>query len=118
MRAREAGLTAFLAVQCGRPPEPAVPTLEPLVGAPAARPPSEARPSEKIRLCSWNIAKLSHGDAKDFGVIRAVLEENWDLAAIEEVMQKAGGHPGYENLMTALGDDWSGWPPGRRSRGP
>jgi len=37
-----------------------------------------------------------------------VLEDHCDLAAIVEVMQKAGGHPGYEQLRAALGTGWSG----------
>ena len=103
MRKWNAVWLALLAVQCARLPELRVPTPAPPTG-----PAREARALAKIRLCSWNLKKLGHGDAKDFGVIRAVLDENCDLTAIVEVMQRAGGHPGYEALMTSLGDGWSG----------
>lgn len=107
MLAPRAGLIALLAIQCARPPEPEAPTRAQPLGDPA-RPHSETRALTTIRLCSWNIKKLGHGENKDFGVISAVIEENCDIAAIVEVMQKAGGHPGYETLMAALGDSWSG----------
>jgi hypothetical protein len=102
-----AGWIALLGVQCARPPEPGVPTWAPPMGV-SAQPPHEARTPLKLQLCSWNLKKLGHGDNKDFGVIRAVLDENCDLAAIVEVMQRAGGHPGYEGLLARLGDEWSG----------
>jgi hypothetical protein len=65
MRAWEAGLIALLAVQCGGPPQPMVPTPASLVGAPEAQPAQPSRAS-KIRLCSWNLKRLRHGVTDDF----------------------------------------------------
>lgn len=70
-------------------------------------PPSDAIPSP-LRLCSWNLKKLGHGDAKDYPTIAAILDSECDAAVVIEVMQKGGTHPGYDALLDALGRSWSG----------
>jgi hypothetical protein len=63
---------------------------------------------ELIRLGSWNIKKLGHGNSKNYTLVAQVIESNFDLLVVVEVMQKGGGHPGYEALLSALGSDWTG----------
>lgn len=64
--------------------------------------------SAELRLGSWNIRKLGHGDNKNFPLVAEVIESHFDIVAIVEVMQKAGGHPGYDSLIVALGQGWNG----------
>jgi hypothetical protein len=61
-----------------------------------------------IRLGAWNIKKLGHGTSKDFPLVASVIESNFDILAVIEVMQKGGDHPGYDDLINALGTNWSG----------
>ncbi|MFC1896614.1 SH3 domain-containing protein [Thermodesulfobacteriota bacterium] len=61
-----------------------------------------------IRLGSWNIKKLGHGSSKDYALLAQVIGSNFDVLAVVEVMQKQGGHPGYDALLSALGPDWDG----------
>lgn len=63
---------------------------------------------ELIRLGSWNIKKLGHGTSSNFSRIAQVIESNFDVLAVVEVMQKKGGHPGYETLLSKLGSGWNG----------
>lgn len=65
-------------------------------------------PPTEIRLGSWNIRKLGHGANKDFARVAQIIETNFDIVAIVEVMQKAGGHPGYDSLLAQLGPSWFG----------
>jgi len=51
---------------------------------------------------------LGHGDSKDYEAVARVIMENCDIAAIVEVMQKQGGHPGYDRLLQELGSGWAG----------
>ena len=95
---------ALVAIGCGGTPSAGLPVAPP--PAPAAEAP--APPRAQIRLCAWNIAKLGHRQRKDFRVLGSVLEDHCDLAVIVEVMQKAGAHPGYEQLRAALGGGWTG----------
>jgi endonuclease/exonuclease/phosphatase family metal-dependent hydrolase len=37
-----------------------------------------------------------------------IIEGNFDIVAIVEVMQKEEGHPGYHTLLSALGAGWNG----------
>ncbi|MGC1955812.1 MAG: SH3 domain-containing protein [Gammaproteobacteria bacterium] len=69
---------------------------------------SVKREAEYIRLGAWNLKKLGHGDAKDFSLVSQIINENFDLVAVIEVMQKQHVHPGYDALMQALGDGWDG----------
>lgn len=73
---------------------------------PDAAPPVAA--AAELRLGSWNLRKLGHGANKDFPRVAQVIEGHFDIVAIVEVMQKAGGHPGYDSLMGALGPSWNG----------
>lgn len=95
-------LVALAVIGCGGTPSPGAP-----VAPPRAAEGLPGRPA-RLRLCTWNIAKLGHRERKNFGVLGSVLEHHCDLAAIVEVMQKAGGHPGYEQLRAALGAGWTG----------
>ena len=61
-----------------------------------------------IRLGAWNIKKLGHGSSKDYAAVVKVIEDNFDILAVVEVMQKAGAHGGYDTLMSTLGDQWEG----------
>lgn len=64
--------------------------------------------SAELRLGSWNIRKLGHGENKNFPLLVQVIESKFDIVAIVEVMQKAGGHPGFDSLIAALGQGWNG----------
>lgn len=64
--------------------------------------------SATLRIGAWNIKKLGHGSNKDFPLVAEIIEENFDVLALIEVMQKQGGHPGYDALMSVLGDGWAG----------
>ena len=63
---------------------------------------------EILRLGTWNIKKLGHGDRKDFPLVASIIESHFDVLAVVEIMQKTSAHPGYESLMAALGNSWSG----------
>lgn len=63
---------------------------------------------EIIRLGAWNIKKLGHGSHKDYPLVAQIIDANFDVLAVVEVMQKSHAHPGYEALMIALGNGWSG----------
>ncbi len=64
--------------------------------------------AEFIRLGSWNIKKLGHGSSTDFPVLAKIINENYDIIAVIEVMQKQRAHPGYDSLLNTLGSSWSG----------
>lgn len=64
--------------------------------------------SVTIRLGSWNTKKLGHGTSKDFQGMAQIIEGNFDIVAIVEVMQNEGSHPGYDTLLSTLGTGWSG----------
>lgn len=72
--------------------------------APIANMPTPAQ----IRIGAWNIKKLGHGSRKDYPAIALIIEENFDFVAGIEIMQKGGGHPGYDQLLAQLGSGWSG----------
>jgi hypothetical protein len=67
----------------------------------------EAGTEYSVRLGSWNTKKLGHGGQKDYAKLASVIEQNFDILAIIEVMQKGGQHPGYESLMKELGSGWT-----------
>ena len=52
--------------------------------------------------------KLGHGSSTDHELVGAIVEELCDLAVIVEVMQRQGGHPGWERLRDAVGPSWDG----------
>jgi len=80
----------------GRPVRQSTRTGVAYFRAPCGSPEAQPVRASKLRLCSWSPQKLGYGNAKDF-IIKSVIEENCDIAAIEEVMQKSGGHPGSRN---------------------
>jgi len=53
--------------------------------------------SNAIRIGTWNMKKLGHGSTKDFALLTVI-----------EVMQKQGGHAGYDTLLARLGSAWAG----------
>jgi len=61
-----------------------------------------------VRIGSWNIKKLGHGNQKDYATVAKIIESNFDVMAVIEVMQKGGTCPGYEPLLAALGPAWKG----------
>ncbi len=67
-----------------------------------------AAPEPTIRLGAWNIKKLGHGTSKDFPRVAQVIDDHFDIVAVIEVMQKGGGHPGYDALVSELGTGWAG----------
>ncbi len=64
--------------------------------------------SQVLRLGSWNIKKLGHGSSKDYPVTAQIIEDNFDILAVVEVMQKGGAHGGYDDLIAQLGPNWAG----------
>lgn len=67
-----------------------------------------AEAETSIRIGGWNLKKLGHGSTKNFGLIRLIIEEHFDVLGVVEVMQKSGAHPGYDALMSTLGPGWAG----------
>ena len=61
-----------------------------------------------LRLGTWNIKKLGHGTSKDYPIVAGVIDENFDILTLIEVMQKGQGHPGYDALLQELGGAWAG----------
>lgn len=61
-----------------------------------------------LRIGSWNIKKLGHGSKTNYGIVARIIESNFDLIAVIEVMQKGGSHPGYDKLIEILGSGWKG----------
>jgi len=77
-------------------------------GDTGASAPYDGPDAPDLRLCSWNVKKLGHGSTKNYEATASVLEDHCDASVIVEVMQKGGTHPGYEDLMAALGSGWTG----------
>jgi hypothetical protein len=67
-----------------------------------------ASSSNLIRFGSWNIKKLGHGSSKNYPLVASIVEQQFDLLTVVEVMQKQGGHPGYDSLLANLGHGWAG----------
>jgi hypothetical protein len=61
-----------------------------------------------IRLGAWNIKKLGHGSKKNYPLVSQIIDNNFDVIAIVEVMQKQRAHHGYDALMQHLGSGWGG----------
>lgn len=61
-----------------------------------------------LRLGTWNVKKLGHGSSKDYSMVAGIINENFDILTLIEVMQKGQGHPGYDALLQELGGSWSG----------
>jgi hypothetical protein len=59
-------------------------------------------------LGTWNVKKLGHGSSKSYATIAEVINENFDILTLIEVMQKGQGHPGYDALLQELGRSWAG----------
>ena len=62
-----------------------------------------------IRLGAWNIKKMGHGESKDYPLLARIIEDKFDVLAVVEVMQKDNKHPGYDDLVAALGQVSSDW---------
>lgn len=69
---------------------------------------SEHADEQYIRLGEWNLKKLGHGSHKDYSLVSTIINDNFDVMAVIEVMQKQHGHPGYDALMQSLGTAWQG----------
>lgn len=65
-------------------------------------------PASILRLGAWNIKKLGHNNGKDYPLVASIIEDRFDVLAVVEVMQRQGGHPGYDELLDALGAGWAG----------
>jgi hypothetical protein len=92
-------------------PVPAPPPAAAVAPAPAVVAAATASPTPRvatIRLGEWNLRSLGHGTDKDYARIAAVIDEHFDILTVIEVVQVAGGHPGYEALLHALGAQWAG----------
>jgi len=68
----------------------------------------QVAPADFIRLGGWNVKKLGHGTSTNFPLVAQIIEANFDIVAIVEVMQKGGAHPGYDTLVAHLGSGWAG----------
>ncbi len=95
------------------PPTPA--KAAPSAKAPSSKAPPKPTPAEPaaalptdVRLCSWNIEKLGHGEVKDYRRIASIIEGACDLIALQEVMEKKHLAKGYDELGAALGAEWQG----------
>jgi hypothetical protein len=64
--------------------------------------------ADAIRLGGWNIKKLGHGESKNYALVVQIIELNFDIVAVVEVMQRSGGRPGYDTLLQRLGAGWAG----------
>ncbi len=94
-------------------PAPAVPPAPPPlpVAAPVPTPaetPAVAKSMESIRLGAWNLRSLGADEDRDYAAIAGVIENNFDILALNEIAHRDGGHPGYDRLLAALGSDWIG----------
>lgn len=65
-------------------------------------------PASILRLGAWNIKKLGHNNGKDYPLVADIIEDRFDVLAVVEVMQRQGAHPGYDELLAALGTGWAG----------
>jgi len=68
----------------------------------------EVGPASILRLGAWNIKKLGHNNGKDYSLVADIIDDRFDVLAVVEVMQRQGGHPGYDALLEALGGGWAG----------
>jgi len=64
--------------------------------------------SDVLRLCGWNIQKLGHGTKKNYPLTAQIVDAHCDAIVVTEVMQKKGGHRGYDRLLVEL-PGWRGW---------
>jgi len=62
-----------------------------------------------LRVGAWNVERLGLEPDTDYGLLARVVEENFDVVAVEEVMWVDGGHPGYDRLLVELGPGWDGF---------
>jgi endonuclease/exonuclease/phosphatase family metal-dependent hydrolase len=62
----------------------------------------------ELRLGTWNIERLGQESDTDVPLVARIIEENFDVIAIQEIMVEDGGHPGYDRLMAELGTSWDG----------
>ena len=58
-------------------------------GAQAA-PVGAAATSAPLRIATWNVLRLGHGSSKRLDVVAQVIEHNFDVAALQEVMTREG----------------------------
>lgn len=61
----------------------------------------------KVRLGSWNVRNLGWGTRTDLDAVASVIEDNFDVVAVLEVMAREGRAPGHEALRQRLGAGWS-----------
>lgn len=98
---RAAALLVLLtAVACGAPPRATRPVPPPRP-APVAQPaPDTARPDRPpapaLRLGTWNVRRLGHGD-KDLARVAEVIDE-FDVVALQEVMTPEGARALLDHL--------------------
>ncbi len=74
---------------------------------PRPQPPAQPQPGLRVRLGEWNMKKLGHGTTKRYDLLARVIEANFDIVVLVEVMQLRRGHPGYERLLAELGGAWA-----------
>lgn len=63
----------------------------------------------ELRVGSFNVEKLGQDLDTDLSLVAKIIEENFDVIAIEEIMVADGGPTGYHRLMDQLGEGWSGY---------
>ena len=69
----------------------------------------EPRDPYELRLGTWNIEKLGQEADTDYPLVARIIEQNFDVIAIQEVMILDGGHPGFDRLLAELGGQWDGF---------
>ncbi len=97
------------------PPAVPVPVAAPVPSAvpvPSAAPKLAVRPSrnqnEWIRLGTWNLNGLGSDEGRRYDAIADVVARNFDVLTLTEITHVAGGSPGFDQLLVALGPKWGG----------
>jgi endonuclease/exonuclease/phosphatase family metal-dependent hydrolase len=62
----------------------------------------------ELRLGTWNIERLGQETDTDYPLVARIIDDNFDVIAIQEIMVEDGGHPGYDRLLAELGAQWDG----------
>lgn len=70
--------------------------------------PARMEKTGSLRIGTWNVLNLGHNNGKNYTAVARVIERNFDVVALVEVMQKGRTHPGYDKLKETLGPRWNG----------
>ncbi|MGB0679556.1 MAG: hypothetical protein ACPGUV_07845 [Polyangiales bacterium] len=67
-----------------------------------------ARPPQQLRLGIWHLPGFGRSRGWDFEAIAEVVRSHYDMVALLGVAQVKDKSPGYEGLLLALGEEWTG----------